>query len=438
MKRKCLKKWVQKQSPARLLVFGFASVIFTGTLLLMLPFSHHAGYPVTFIDAFFIATSAVCVTGLTTVPVGFTFTPFGYTVIAVLIQIGGLGVATMGVLFTLIIGKKIGLKTRQLVVESMNLSGYGKLIYIMKIFLKITFVIETVGAVLSFFVFIKDYNFLTAVGYAIFHSISAFNNAGFDILGGYDSLLHYAANVPLNLITTGLVILGGFGFYAIWEFISNRFQWKKFSLNTKIVTIMTLFLLVAGTFLLKLTTSQTWLEAWFQSTISRTAGFNTHPLSQFTPAALLIFVILMFIGANPGSTGGGIKTTTCFMVAFHAISSTMQDNRDEIFHRRIPSIVFKEAFTVLFFGLAVVLIGTICLLAFEPTVSMAEALVEVTSAFGTVGSSLGITPTLGTPSKIVLIICMFIGRVGPVTIATLWVAKKHSHSHYTEENVMIG
>lgn len=435
---KSLLKWVQTQSPARLLVAGFALVILTGTVLLMLPISHHAEYPVSFLNALFISTSAVCVTGLTTVPVGYTFTPFGYAVIAVLIQIGGLGVATIGVLFTLIMGRKIGMKTRQLVVEAMNFSGYGNLIYIMQIFLKITLVIESLGAIFSFFVFNQTYDFLTSVGYAIFHSISAFNNAGFDILGGYDSLLAYADNVWMNMITTGLVILGGFGFYAIWDLLRNKFHWQKLSLNTKIVSFMTALLLIGGTFLLKITTSQTWMEAWFQSTISRTAGFNTHPLSQFSNAALLIFVILMFIGANPGSTGGGIKTTTFFMVAFHAVSSTMQENRDEIFHRRIPRLIFQKAFTVLFFGAAVVLIGTICLLAFEPSVTMAEALVEVTSAFGTVGSSLGITPSLCDPSKIVLIICMFIGRLGPVTIATLWVAKGNSIAHYTEENVMIG
>ncbi|WP_302616835.1 TrkH family potassium uptake protein, partial [uncultured Dubosiella sp.] len=388
--------------------------------------------------ALFVSTSAVCVTGLTTVPVGDTFTPIGYTVIAILIQIGGLGVATVGVLFTLLIGRKIGLKTRQLVVEAMNFSGYGGLIQTVKFFLKLTFIVEAVGAVLSTLVFLPDYNVPTAIGYGMFHSVSAFNNAGFDILGGFDSLLNYADNVPMNLITTALVIIGGFGFLAIFDLIQNRFVWKPLRLNTKVVTVMTVTLLVGGTILLKLTSGQTWLEAWFQSVIARTAGFNTYPLANFSQAAILIFCILMFIGASPGSTGGGIKTTTFFMVAFKAISSTVQNNRDEIFHRKIPRLIFQKALTVMFFGLAVVFVGTFLLLVFEPDVRLYEALVEVTSAFATVGSTVGITPHLCTASKITLILCMFIGRLGPVTIATLWVLKGFNEASYTEEGVMIG
>ena len=430
--------WLNRQSPARLLSMGFAAVILIGALVLMLPFSHKAGTPVRFIDALFVSTSAVCVTGLTTVPVGDTFTPIGYTVIAILIQIGGLGVATVGVLFTLLIGRKIGLKTRQLVVEAMNFSGYGGLIQTVKFFLKLTFIVEAVGAVLSTLVFLPDYNVPTAIGYGMFHSVSAFNNAGFDILGGFDSLLNYADNVPMNLITTALVIIGGFGFLAIFDLIQNRFVWKPLRLNTKVVTVMTVTLLVGGTILLKLTSGQTWLEAWFQSVIARTAGFNTYPLANFSQAAILIFCILMFIGASPGSTGGGIKTTTFFMVAFKAISSTVQNNRDEIFHRKIPRLIFQKALTVMFFGLAVVFVGTFLLLVFEPDVRLYEALVEVTSAFATVGSTVGITPHLCTASKITLILCMFIGRLGPVTIATLWVLIGFNEASYTEEGVMIG
>lgn len=320
----------------------------------------------------------------------------------------------------------------------MNFSGYGGLIQTVKFFLKLTFIVEAVGAVLSTLVFLPDYNVPTAIGYGMFHSVSAFNNAGFDILGGFDSLLNYADNVPMNLITTALVIIGGFGFLAIFDLIQNRFVWKPLRLNTKVVTVMTVTLLVGGTILLKLTSGQTWLEAWFQSVIARTAGFNTYPLANFSQAAILIFCILMFIGASPGSTGGGIKTTTFFMVAFKAISSTVQNNRDEIFHRKIPRLIFQKALTVMFFGLAVVFVGTFLLLVFEPDVRLYEALVEVTSAFATVGSTVGITPHLCTASKITLILCMFIGRLGPVTIATLWVLKGFNEASYTEEGVMIG
>ncbi|WP_435575694.1 potassium transporter TrkG, partial [Dubosiella newyorkensis] len=225
-----------------------------------------------------------------------------YTILAILIQIGGLGVASVGVLFTLLIGRKVGLKTRQLVVEAMNFSGYGGVVQIMIVFLKITFFTELIGAVLSFLIFLPNYSPPAALGIGLFHSISAFNNAGFDILGAYDSLSAYANNVPMNLVTTILVIIGGFGFYALMDLYQNRFQWRYLRLNTKVVTFMTIFLLISGTILLKWTTDETWLEAWFQSVIARTAGFSTFSLAKFTQPALLVFCVLMFIGASPGST----------------------------------------------------------------------------------------------------------------------------------------
>ncbi len=238
-------------------------------------------------------------TGLTTVPPGDTFNLFGRTVLGVLIQIGGLGVAALSVMITLIMGRKIGLKARQVLSTAMNFTGVGGLINFLKILLRFTLIYEVTGAILCFLVFVRDYPPLEAAGYALFHSVSAFNNAGFDIFGGYDSLLHYAHNVPLNLITMALVIIGGFGFFAMWDMGHCKFRWKKYTLNTKVVIVMTVLLLVLGTALLYWTTDQTLLEASFQSVIARTAGFNTHPLSNFTEAALLIFTVLMFIGANP-------------------------------------------------------------------------------------------------------------------------------------------
>lgn len=429
---------LRKISPARLLSLGFFCVIIIGAILLALPLSWNKGMHVDFLDALFVSTSCICVTGLTTVPCGDTFNLFGKTVMALLIQIGGLGVAALGGMLTMVLRRKIGMKSRQLLMTSMNFSGYGRLILFLKIMLLYVFLFETLGAIGCFFVFIQDYPFWQAAGYAIFHSISAFNNAGFDVFGGYDSLLMYAHNVPLNLITMGLVILGGFGFFAIWDLLHNRFRWKKLTLNTKVVTMMTVTLLVSGTLLLKINTSQTWMEAAFQSVIARTAGFNTFPLTQFTPAAVLIFIVLMFIGANPGGTGGGIKTTTFFAVMMKAVSSTMNENRDEVFYRKIPQIVFSQALTVFFYGLTVITISTVLILSFEPGLDLPAVLLEVTSAFATVGSTMGITPELCSASKIVLMICMFIGRLGPVTIAGLLVFKGHNESHYTEESIMIG
>lgn len=433
-----LRFWINKESPARLLCLGFFLVILIGAFLFMLPIAHKATMPVDFIDALFVSTSAVCVTGLTTVPIGDTFTPFGYTVLALLIQIGGLGVVMSGLVFTILTGRRVGLKTRQLVMESLNISGYAGIVQIAKKVLWITFITEIIGAFFSILVFLPNYQPLQAIGIGIFHSISSFNNAGFDILGGFDSLVNYAGNVPMNLVTTILVIVGGFGFAAILDLIRNRFSWRNLSLNTKIVSVMTVVLLVTGTLLMKWTTSQTWLEAWFQSVIARTAGFSTFSVGSFSQAGILVFCILMFIGASPGSTGGGIKTTTFFTVGFQAVSSTMQNNRNEVFHRKIPRLIFQKAITVLFYGLAVVSIGTFLLLVFEKDLTLSSALVEVTSAFATVGSTVGITPHLCSLSKIVLMVCMFIGRLGPTTIATLYIVKGMNEASYTEESILIG
>ncbi len=431
--------WFHHTSPSRLLVSGFATVILAGAVLLWLPIAHNPGHAVSFLDALFVSTSAVCVTGLTTIPCGETLSIFGRTVLGLLIQIGGLGVASAALLIPLFVGGKISLRSRQLLVEASNLSGYASVVRYLKIFLAITFGVELVGAVASFFVFRQDYPFWSAVGFGLFHSVSSFNNAGFDVLGGYDSLLAYAGNVPMNLITTLLVIVGGLGFLVLIDLWVHRRQgWRALDLNTKVVVMMTTGLLVGGTVLLKLTTSETWLESWFQSVIARTAGFNTFPIGNFSMAGVLVFIVLMFIGASPGSTGGGIKTTTAFAVACKAISSTMHENRDSIFHRRIPSLVFEKALTVFFFGLAVCGIGTFLILCFEPDLAMYEVLVEVVSAFATVGSTVGITPGLCAWSKLVLICCMFIGRLGPVTIATLLVIKGPKNIHYTEESIMIG
>lgn len=426
-------------TPPRILSLGFATVIFVGSVLLWLPISHNPGYNMNYIDALFVSTSAVCVTGLTTVPIGYTLNVFGRIVLASLIQIGGWGVAIAAVLFSLFVGNKISLRSRQLLVDAMGFNGYTKVVQYIKYFVYISLSIEAVGAICSFFVFIQDYPFWPAVGYAIFHSISAFNNAGFDIFGGTDSMIMYANNIPINLITIALVILGGFGFLAMIDIWRCRKKGMRFwSLNTKVVFMMTCSLVIGGTILLKLTTDETWLESLFQSVIARTAGFGTYPLAKFSNAGILIFCLLMFIGASPGSTGGGIKTTTFFALILKAVSSTMHDNRDSIFYRKIPSLVFERALTVTVFGVTVVLLGVFFICWMQPQFDVKDVMVEVVSAFATVGSSCGITSQLCTLSKIVIISCMFIGRLGPVTIATLLVIKGPKDVRYTEESIMIG
>lgn len=432
------RKWFFKTSTARLLTTGFGTVILIGAILLWLPISHNPGHSISFLDALFESTSAVCVTGLTVVIPGVTFNLFGRIVLAILIQIGGMGVVLLGIMLIRIAGGKLGMKTRSLFVAAQNLSDYYGLQKLAMVILRITFIIEAVGALVLWIPLIRYFDPLKALGHAMFLSISAFNNAGFDLFVGGDSLIPYAGDFFFMMAISALVILGGFGFLAMIDLAKNKCRWNKLSLTTKIVCVMTVSLLLGGTLLFKLTTSQTWLQAWFQSVIARTAGFASFPLSSFSQGALLIFMILMFIGASPNSTGGGIKTTTAFVIGLKAVSSGAQHDEDSCFFRKVPNLVFTQAFTVMIYGIAVVMTATVLVCIAESTLPLADVLTEVISAFATVGSSTGITATLSSFSRLVIICVMFIGRLGPISIANLLVTGSAKEAKFTEENVLIG
>ena len=263
-------KFFKKQSPGRLIALGFALVIFAGALILMLPISVNDGAEVSFINALFTSTSAVCVTGLIAIDTAEHFTVFGRTVVALLIQIGGLGVTAVGVTFILAAGKRVGIKGRLLVKEAMNLNSFKGVVRLVKAVLLMTLCFEGAGVILSFIVFVQDFPPLDALGISLFHSVAAFNNSGFDILGGLQNLIPYQNNVLLNLTTCGLIIFGGLGFLVILDIIKTR-SFKKLRLHSKVVITMSIFLLAIGTILLKLTEDITWLGAFFQSVSARTA-----------------------------------------------------------------------------------------------------------------------------------------------------------------------
>lgn len=429
-------KLIKKIKPSRIFVLGFLMVILLGTILLMLPISINEGKNVSFIDALFTSTSAVCVTGLIAIDTADTFTIFGRTVVALLIQIGGLGVTSVGVGFIMLMKRKIGIKERTLIKESMNLDSLKGVVKLVKSILLMTLIFESIGVILSYVVFSKDYSPLDALGISLFHSVAAFNNSGFDILGGLQNLIPYQNNILLNLTTCGLIIFGGIGFLVIKEIIEVK-SFKKFTLHTKIVIIMTAILLIVGTILLKLTENISWLGAFFFSTSARTAGFSTYPLSSFTNAGLFVIIILMFIGASPGSTGGGIKTTTLFTL-YKSIYSTSTNKHCIAFKRKIPLAVILKAFNITILALFIICIGTFILSILEPNYTFMQLLFEVTSAFGTVGLSTGITPDLSDISKAIISLIMFIGRLGPMTIATIWCCKEPSNARYSEETVIIG
>jgi trk system potassium uptake protein TrkH len=426
----------KKMSPGRFIALGFLTVILLGAFILFLPISYNEGINVAFIDALFTSTSAVCVTGLTVVDTADTYNVFGQTIIAVLIQIGGLGVTSVGVGFILLARKKVDFKDRILVKEALNLDSLKGVVKLVKSILLMTLCFEGVGAILSFIVFSKDYPTVKAIGISLFHTVASFNNAGFDNLGGFKNLLEYQSDVLLNLTTCGLIIFGGLGFVVIKEIIYKH-SFKKFSFHSKVVITMTVILLIAGTILLKLTEDISWLGAFFFSTSARTAGFSTYPVGNFTNAGLFILIILMFVGASPGSTGGGIKTTTAFTLVKSAYS-TSTNKHCYGFKRRIPNEVIYKAFVLVFLATGLVCFSTLLLCIIEPQYTFMQLIFEVVSGFGTVGLSTGITPDLKPASEFVIIITMYIGRVGPLTIASLWSFKPRTNVRYSEETLTIG
>ena len=428
---------IKKQPPVRIIALGFAAVILLGSILLMLPCSIQDGVTVRYIDALYTSTSAVCVTGLIAIDAGDTFTPLGQFFLGMLIQVGGLGVTAVGAGVILAMGKKVNMKGRNIIREAMNLdSGKGTVRFIQSVFLT-TITFELVGAALSFIVFAQDYPPLHALGISLFHSVAAFNNSGFDILGNFQNLIPYQDDVLLNLVTCGLIFFGGIGFLVIREIVTKRFHWRKFSMHTKVVLTVSAALIVSGTVLLWLTEDVTLLGAFFHSVSARTAGFSTYSLGNFSNAGLFVLTVLMFIGASPGSTGGGTKTST-FFVLLQGIKSAATNKSEKAFRYAIPVDAFRKAAVITLIALGVVITGTYLMVIMEPDITLMDALFEVTSAFGTVGLSTGITSGLSDGSKILSIITMYIGRLGPLTIASLWYFSRGERASYPDGNISIG
>lgn len=426
----------RKMSPYTVLLIGFACLILGGALLLLLPFAQQPGVTVSPVDALFTSTSAVCVTGLVTVDTATTYSIFGRIVIMVLIQIGGLGVATVGVFAIVMMGRRVGLRGRILLREALNLHTIHGVVGLLWWIIGITAVIEGAGALLSFLAFREHYPVWTAAGLGIFHAVSSFNNAGFDCLGGFQSLIAYERSPLLVLTTAGLIILGGLGFIVIKEVLYYR-QRQHLSLHSKIVLLMTLILIIGGMLLLKLTYPMSWLSAFFQSVTARTAGFNTINIGAIPDASLLILMTLMVIGASPGSTGGGIKTTTAFTLMVSTFKMARQ-KRCGVFKRQISWEIINKAY--IFFVLVVILllIDTFLICLMEPSIPMADVMFEVISAFATVGLTVGITPSLCAGSKVMLILTMYLGRLGLLTLAYAWTPKQVSNLEYVEEKYIVG
>ena len=436
-----------KLTPVQLFVLSFILIIFLGTLMLMMPKATVGKMHMPFLDALFTSTSAVCVTGLIVKDTAVYFTLFGKIIILILIQIGGLGLMTFTSFLTVFFFKKMSFKEQFVMGDLLNYDKFGEMGGLIKKILFITFTIESLGAILLFSRFIRDYSWPTALFNSIFHSVSAFCNAGFSTFS--DSLVKYAGDPLVNVVITSLIIFGGLGFLVIIELFRPQGERKRIlSVHSKIVLTTTFSLIVFGTFFIffmeygnSLSTfsfGKKLLVSYFQSVTTRTAGFNTINIASLSAPVLFFMIFFMFIGASPGSTGGGIKTTT-FGVLVATLWATLRSKESiEVFKRRLASRVIFKAISLAMISLLYLFVVFVVLLSTQKG-SFLEILFEIVSAFGTVGLSMGFTSSLTILGKIIIIITMFIGRLGPITLALALSKRNKSLYKYPEEgNIMIG
>ena len=408
----------------QLIILGVAGVILLGTFLLMLPVSSLERVPTPFHEALFTATSAVCVTGLVVKDTGSYWSLTGQTIILVLIQIGGLGVVTVAASVSLLSGKKISLMQRSTMQDAISAPKVGGIVRLTRFILKGTFLIEATGAVLLLPAFLSDYG-VKGIWLAVFHSISAFCNAGFDILGTathtFSSLMRYSGSILVNVVIMLLIITGGIGFLTWDDIYTNKLNFKRYRMQSKIILMTTacLILLPAVFFfscdLKKMSTGKRLLAAIFQSVTTRTAGFNTINISKMSETSKAVMILLMLIGGSPGSTAGGMKTTTFTVLILNAIATFRSQENAGAFGRRLEYHVIKNAATIAMLYFTLFFCGGIAISVYEG-LPLLDCLYEAASAVGTVGLTLGITPGLHIFSQVVLIILMYLGRVGGLTL----------------------
>lgn len=427
-------------SSFHVIIYGFAGTILLGALLLMLPVASKSGMVTPFTDTLFTAASAVCVTGLVVHDTATYWSMFGQFVIMLLIQIGGLGIVTVAVATAMISGKKIGLMQRSAMQESISAPKVGDIVRLTGFILKTTFGIEILGAVCMLPVFWKDFG-IRGIWMAMFHSVSAFCNAGFDLMGtreAFSSLTSYSSNPVINIVIMLLVIVGGIGF-LVWDDVkTNKLYWNKYRMQSKVVLIAApaiyFYLAEFGT----LSGKERILNSLFQAVTPRTAGFNTADLGKLSGTGQMITIMLMLIGGSPGSTAGGMKTTTVAILIFSAISVFRRKDDVKCFDRRVADSAIKNASAILLMYLVLFLAGGIVISEIED-LSLMPCLFETASAIGTVGLSLGITPTLGLISRAILIVLMFFGRVGGLTIIFATVsAVNRNISKKPQEKITVG
>ena len=435
-------------STYQILVLGFAGLILSGVALLMTPYASKSGDSLRFVDALFTATSAVCVTGLVVVDTGTYFSVFGQSVILLLIQIGGLGVMTVATLVAVLSGKKINLKERLLIQEATNQLDLAGVVRLTLYIIRATLLVELVGGTILALRWFQDFG-LQGIYFGYWHAVSAFCNAGFDLFGEYRSITGYVGDLTVNGVIASLIVVGGIGFPVVADLWNCR-QTRRFSLHTKVVLTTTVLLIVLGAGFIfiaehgnpktlgDLPPADQVMASLFQSVTARTAGYNTVDIGLLREGTLLAIIFLMFVGASPSSMGGGVKTSTA-AILFISLVGSVTGKRDPLaFGRQIPQQTVYKAFTIV--TISVMLISLVTLtLSFTEAAPIFSLLFEVTSAFGTVGLSTGITPKLSDAGKVLITLTMFAGRVGTLTLLmALALRPRKERLKYPEGKIVIG
>ena len=432
---------------SRTIIFGFAAVILTGTLLLMLPISSKERVVTPFLNCLFTATSSTCVTGLVVYDTATHWSLFGQIVILFMIQIGGMGIVTMAILFTMLSGKKINLMQRSTMQESISAHKVGGIIKLSRFIITTSIAIELLGAIPLAFVFCREYSFFKGLWMSLFHSVSAFCNAGFDLMGEsaqFSSLTKYAYNPTVNITVMILIVVGGIGFLT-WDDVKiNKWHIRRYRMQSKVIFCTTAILIILPAFYFfffefsNLSLGKRVLVSLFQAVTPRTAGFNTVDASELSETGNSVVSVLMLIGGAPGSTAGGMKITTVAVLLASAVSVFRKQDSTHAFGRRIDDDTIKTAATVLVMYISLFTIGAMVISSVE-NLPITKCLYETASAIGTVGLTTGITSTLGTVSKSILIFLMYMGRVGGLTIvlATHNNTKKNLFK-YPQETITVG
>lgn len=448
MKKEKVKK---KQSATRSIALGFALIIFVGAIMLTLPIATRTG-EVNFIASLFTATSATCVTGLVVADTYQNWSVFGQIVVITMIQLGGLGFMTVGVYISVLLKKKIGLQERESIHESVNTLETAGVVRLVKKIVQGTFIIEGIGAMLLATRFIPRFGVKRGIYYSVFHSISAFCNAGFDLMGiegEYSSLVVFEDDIVVNLVVMSLILIGGLGF-IVWDDIQrNKWHFKKYLLHSKIVIISTVIITLVTTILFftfeynntlrDMTLQGKILGAAFSSVTPRTAGFNTVDTAALSEAGKLLSMVLMFIGGSPGSTAGGAKTTTIVVLVCYAIAMIRSHEDINLFGRRLTAYVVKKANAVVMINLVLSLIVAMMIMAMQPMLAGTDVMFEVLSAINTVGMTTGITRELNVVARMLIIILMYCGRLGSLSFALVFAQKNTMDSiRQPQEKIIVG